>query len=100
VNSREVLDKVTALPISRWNYKNESEVTHLGPMAQDFYSAFAVGQDERHISMVDADGVALAAVQGLNQRLTEELNRRDAENAELKQRLEAIEKILHHQKSN
>jgi predicted nuclease with TOPRIM domain len=52
-------------------------------------------------------GVALAAIQGLNQKmdsenakLREELKRRDAENAELKQRLEALEKIIHHQKSN
>jgi hypothetical protein len=38
---------------------------------------------------VDADGVALAAVQGLNQKLTEELKRRDAENAELRQSVTA-----------
>jgi hypothetical protein len=103
VNPLEVLNKVTALPISRWNYKTETEVTHLGPMAQDFYSAFVVGMDDKHISMVDADGVALAAIQGLNQKVDElktELKRRDAENAELKQRLEALEKIIHNQKSN
>ena len=43
---------------------------------------------------IDADGVALAAIQGLNQKLTEELKRRDAENEELKQRLGALEKLL------
>jgi hypothetical protein len=35
-----------------------------------------------------------AAVQGLNQRLTEELKRRDAENTELKQRLAKLEERL------
>lgn len=94
VNPREVLEKVSELPISRWNYKNESEVTHLGPMAQDFYTAFEVGLDDKHISMVDADGVALAAIQGLNQKLAEELKRRDAENAQLRQRLETLEKLM------
>ena len=37
----------------------------MGPTAQDFYAAFGLGEDERHISTVDADGVALAAIQGL-----------------------------------
>ena len=72
-------------------------------MAQDFHAAFAVGQDDKHISMVDADGVALAAIQGLNQKveqLSAELKRRDAENANLKQRLEALEKLALYQASN
>jgi cell division protein FtsB len=43
---------------------------------------------------VDADGVALAAIQGLNKKLTEELKRRDTENAELKSRVEALEKFI------
>jgi predicted nuclease with TOPRIM domain len=38
--------------------------------------------------------VALAAIQGLNQKLTEELKRRDAENTELKQRLEKLEQRI------
>jgi len=47
---------------------------------------------------VDADGVALAAIQGLNQRLNEELRRRDAENAELRQNVAelkiAVDKLV------
>jgi hypothetical protein len=34
-------------------------------MAQDFYAAFQLGEDERYISSVDADGVALASIQAL-----------------------------------
>jgi len=49
---------------------------------------------------MDAGGLALAAIKGLNQKLTKELKRRDAENAELKQRLETLEKIISHQKPN
>ena len=97
INPNAVLDRVAALPILRWNYKNETNVTHLGPMAQDFYAAFAVGMDDKHISMVDADGVALAAIQGLNQkveRLSGELKSKDNENTELKARLERLEQLF------
>jgi UDP-N-acetylmuramate-alanine ligase len=65
-------------------------------MAQDFHTAFAVGEDDRHITEVDEGGVALAAIQGLNQKLEEAR----AENTELKKRLEALEKIVLNQKSN
>jgi hypothetical protein len=38
-------------------------------VAQDFQSAFGLGTDDKSIGTVDADGVALAAIQGLNQKL-------------------------------
>jgi hypothetical protein len=96
VSPRAVLEKVAALPISRWNFKGDAATPHIGPMAQDFHAAFGTGTDERHIATVDADGVALAAIQGLNQKLEETR----AENAELKARLDALEKIIRHQHSN
>ena len=71
VDPREILARVAAMPIQRWNFKQDTETRHIGPMAQDFYAAFAVGADERHIATVDADGVALAAIQGLNKLLDE-----------------------------
>ena len=40
-------------------------------MAQDFNAAFAVGADDKFIATVDEEGVALAAIQGLNQKLEE-----------------------------
>jgi hypothetical protein len=97
VDARNVLDKVAALPIARWNYKDEKGVTHLGPMAQDFHAAFAIGPDDKHISMVDADGVALAAIQGLNQKVEEqatELRSKDAELRTLKERLTDLENVI------
>jgi hypothetical protein len=58
------------------------------------------GIDDKHISMVDESGVALAAIQGLNQKLEAQgqvLERREkeleAESAELRARLEKIEKL-------
>ena len=61
-----VLAKVAQLPISRWSYKSERGVRHVGPMAQDFYAAFGVGEDDKHITSIDEDGVALAAIKALH----------------------------------
>ncbi|PYI88176.1 MAG: hypothetical protein DME26_04010 [Verrucomicrobia bacterium] len=72
VEGREVLERLAKVPIQTWNYKSqESSIRHIGPMAQDFRAAFKVGEDEKHISTVDADGVALAAIQGLHQVVKE-----------------------------
>ena len=66
----------------------ETGVRHVGPMAQDFQEAFGLnGGDDKHISVVDESGVALAAIQGLNQKL-------ETENAALKARLEKLEKLV------
>jgi hypothetical protein len=36
-------------------------------VAEDFQAAFGVGADDKSIGTVDADGVALAAIQGLHE---------------------------------
>ncbi len=91
VDGRTVLDKVSSLPISRWNFKELPGAQHIGPMAQDFYSAFGVGPDDKHIATVDADGVALAAIQGLNEKVESEKQTADARIESLEQRLEQKE---------
>ena len=68
VDAEAILDRVTGLPIETWRYKGEA-VRHIGPMAQDFAAAFGVGPDDRHINLLDASGVALAAIQALAQRV-------------------------------
>jgi hypothetical protein len=90
VQPLEVLEKVVALPLSSWNYKADPATRHFGPMAQDFYAAFNVGPDDKHIATVDADGVALAAIQALNQKL----NEKAMEVRELKARLERLENLM------
>jgi len=91
VNPRGVLEKVAALPMSTWNYKSQdTSVRHIGPMAQDFKAAFDVGESETGITTIDADGVALAAIQGLNQKL--EATR--AENAALKQLVAELKQMI------
>jgi hypothetical protein len=94
IKPSEVLAKVALLPITSWNYKADIASRHLGPMAQDFYAAFGIGPDDKHITVVDESGVALAAIQGLNQKLADELQKRDTENAELKTRLEKLEQLV------
>ena len=94
VNSRRLLDKVLALGISTWNYKEDPRARHIGPVAQDFHESFAVGSDDKHIAMVDADGVALAAIQGLNQKLETELEARDVEIRELKEALKELRELV------
>jgi hypothetical protein len=72
-------------------------------MAQDFHAAFAVGEDDRHITEVDEGGVALAAIQGLNQKVEEQrgqLEQKETELTELKQRLEVLEQIVLKQQPN
>ncbi len=82
------------------------------PMAQDFHAAFGLnGGDDKHISVIDEGGVALAAIQGLNQKLEQkleqqeteitklnqvvaELNRPDAENARLQTTVAALQSQL------
>jgi hypothetical protein len=71
VDTLQVLEKLASLPITQWHYEWEhSEVIpHIGPMAQDFKAAFYPGTDDKSITTQEADGVALAAIQGLNQKL-------------------------------
>jgi len=83
-----VLAKVATLPVSTWRYKTEAAVRHVGPMAQDFYAAFGVGEDDRHITSIDEDGVALAAIKALHRENVS----LQAENASLRDRLAALEK--------
>jgi hypothetical protein len=94
VSPREVLEKIAAMSISRWNFKGDAATPHVGPMAQDFHAAFGLGTDDKHIATVDADGVALAAIQGLNQKLEE----KNARIAELERRLENLEQRMNREK--
>ena len=80
------------MPLSTWNYKAQDDsIRHMGPMAQDFRAAFGLGVSDKLIDTIDPDGVALAAIQGLNTELQERLAEKDAEIAELRARLERLE---------
>jgi hypothetical protein len=102
IDARAVLAKVTQLPLTQWEFKADQGTRHMGPMAQDFHEAFGLnGDDDKHISVVDEGGVALAAIQGLNEKLEvgsrkseDRIQKLEAENAELKARLEKLERLI------
>ena len=104
VDGREVLSKVAGLSILTWSFKDNAAIRHMGPTAQDFYAAFGLGQDDKTISTIDLDGVALASIQGLYGLVQEkdaeiaameaEIAALKAENAKLNDRLAAIEQAL------
>ena len=68
----EVLERLSALPVSLWSYGYDDEsVRHLGPMAQDFARAFGLGDSDVSINTLDAAGVCMAAIQALHERVVE-----------------------------
>lgn len=109
VKPGDILAKLAALRIEGWRYTNETPgIRHVGPMAQDFKAAFGLGHDDKIIEYVDEQGVALAAIQGLNQKIETEgqrsihqtqdsearIGKLEAENAALKFRLEKLEQLI------
>lgn len=81
------------MPIHTWRYSTQAQnIRHMGPTAQDFHSAFGLnGDDNKSIATVDPDGVALAAIQGLNARLEADNGALRAKLAEISKRLQALE---------
>jgi len=66
VDGLDILNALAGVPIQTWNYTTQDAgIRHIGPIAQDFRAAFGVGENATTISTVDAQGVALAAIQGL-----------------------------------
>ncbi len=98
VDRQAVLERLASVEVSEWSYLVEGEgVRHMGPMAQDFYAAFELGYDERSIPTVDADGVALVAIQALHERnaaLVDENARLSREVEELDERLRRLEALF------
>jgi len=98
IDGKDVLRRLASIPIATWRYKSQdSSIRHIGPVAQDFHAAFGVGEDDRYISTIDADGIALAAIQGLYERLQEQtadidklLQAKQEEISELKRENQAL----------
>ncbi|MEE4146653.1 MAG: tail fiber domain-containing protein [Halieaceae bacterium] len=104
IRQQDVLARVMQLPISEWSYKDDPDVRHVGPMAQDFYRLFELGGTDSGISSIDTGGVALAAIQGLQAQLEDKAdqleqfrNENEALRAELQyqdQRMTRLEAAL------
>jgi hypothetical protein len=98
VDEREVVARLAEVPIETWQYlSQEDDIRHMGPMAGDLYTAFGLGEDRRYIGTLDADGVSMAAIQGLYAISQEQAAQVDAlyvENAALRQQLDDFEARL------
>ena len=98
VDCQEILQGVIRLPITIWRYKDDPQgVRHIGPVSQDFRKEFHMGKDNKSIAAVDADGVALAAIQALNQRidkLAASVAKKDQALANAEQRIAELESRL------
>ena len=101
MNPIDVLKRVAGLPMTQWRYRTEvSGARHVGPMAEDFHAAFGLGDSTKTINVMDASGVALAAIQGLY-KLIEERDREITrlqlvadEMASLKREMRDIRRLL------
>jgi hypothetical protein len=98
VDGKHILARLEDLPITQWRYKKDARKSpHLGPTAQDFYAAFGLGADAKHIAPKDLASVALVGVKAL-QKMVEardaEIAKRDARVTVLEARLAELEAAL------
>lgn len=103
VSGEAILQKLKTLPIQEWSYRTENDaVRHIGPTAQDFYAAFQLGNDERGIGTVDADGIALASIQALEartQKQSAEIETLRAENEAMQNKVDTLMRQVMQQQS-
>jgi hypothetical protein len=95
LDAREVLAKIVDLEVLEWSYIDAPNQRHIGPMAQDFYAAFGLGRDNKHIATLDTSGVALAGIQALAEDNAAIRSQNEAllqQNTELSERLAALER--------
>jgi len=77
-----------------WRYTDEtSGAGHLGPMAQAFYALFHLGLNDTTIGTLDESGIALAAIQGLNQLVKEKTAQIDAQRREIEDLRERVSQV-------
>lgn len=94
LDGEDVLRKIASLPVTTWRFNDEKAgVRHAGPMAQDFYAAFGLGDSDRMIGYTDINGVNMRAIQALEER-TRDLESAEARIHQLEERLGRLEAQL------
>lgn len=105
VDGEHILSRLAAMPVTTWVMNGDStESRHMGPVAEDFYSAFGLGIGETAIGLGDIDGVNIAAAKALeartrllsseNLRLKEQLDSANERLAALEAQLKTIQSLL------
>jgi hypothetical protein len=76
VDPAQALESVAQTPVSNWAYKqgipaSDGGQTHTGPMAQDVNKTMGekVAPKGKKIDLISMNGIAMAAIQGLNQKV-------------------------------
>jgi len=104
VDGDEVLRKLAGFSLTSWNFIGHAprQFRHYGPMAQDFFAAFGhdgigtVGAPTT-ITSTDLAGILMIAAQALERRTAtqdKELAALRGQNAELRDRLDALERLV------
>jgi hypothetical protein len=94
VDASRLLSGLRALPVSTFNYIDDTTRTrHLGPMAEDFFDAFQLGDSNKSINTANLAGVSLAAAKALEARTAELQKTADALEARLKQQQASIDAL-------
>lgn len=89
-----VLQQIRSLAIPSWNYKSQDPlIRHVGPVAQDFYAAFRIGESDTTITTSDIDGINMLAIQALEKR-TAELKEKTSELDLMKEKVAILERRL------
>jgi hypothetical protein len=71
VDEELILNKISKLNIGSWSYKSESKkIKHVGPFAQDLYTAFSYGESDTLISSVDINGITFIGIKALAKKTT------------------------------
>jgi FMN-dependent NADH-azoreductase len=94
LDENEILNRLETVPIQKWNYKNEPQANHIGPVAQDFYAAYKLGDSEKSIGTVDAEGIAFAAIKALHKTVKEQQEQSKKENEKLQERIAILERTV------
>lgn len=91
VDGVEILERLVAMPMSSWSAKLDPDgQRHIGPIAEEWWATFGLGPGDKSVSLTDVGGVALAAIQGLNQ----ELELRDEKIARLETELDELRQLI------
>jgi len=91
----QVLARLLAMPVYAYNFKGApASLRNLGPTAQDFRAAFGLGAGDTTIASGNIQGVALAAIQGLNAKLEQRIAEQAHEMATLRAELAAMRAVV------
>lgn len=91
VNGIDIVQRLSLVPITSWDVTHDGHaVRHIGPLTQDVYAAFGIGEDENSLSALDMNGLALASIQGLYRLAQDEQTQLAAQ----QKRIEALEANL------